>query len=212
MDTTQKPAPKHDHGRLLFPLLILLTIPLTVASTAQTLTTAECLDCHKDPTLTKDVNGKAVSVHVNAERFQQSIHGQAIGCTDCHADVKAYPHEPAPKAVSCAGCHSDAQEAWGNSTHAKAIKSGMTQAAHCLDCHGSPHEIVPVSDPKSPVAHKNIPNTCGKCHAVRGEGARLGPDLTGFARGHVDYLIANTIDPNAVIRPGVFGCARAQWR
>jgi putative heme-binding domain-containing protein len=44
-------------------------------------------------------------------------------------------------------------------------------------------------------------NTCGKCHAVRGEGARLGPDLTGFARGHVDYLIANTIDPNAVIRP-----------
>lgn len=181
MDTTQKPAPNRHLARLLFPLLIALTIALAGNSTAQTLTTAECLDCHKDPTLTKDVNGKAVSVNVNADRFQQSIHGQAIGCTDCHSDVKAYPHEPAPKPVSCAGCHSDAQEAWANSTHAKAIRSGMTQAAHCLDCHGSPHEIVPVSDPKSPVAHKNVPNTCGKCHGQKFAMDKAGLSTQPFA-------------------------------
>lgn len=168
MDTTSRPAAITSLVRLLLICAAaILIVAFAGSANAQTLTTAECLDCHKDPSLTKDVNGKAVSVAVNADKFQQSIHGQAIGCTDCHSDVKAYPHEPKPQPVSCATCHPDSQAAWENSSHAKAIKSGMTQAAHCIDCHGSPHEIVPSSDAASPVAHKNIPATCGRCHGQK---------------------------------------------
>jgi cytochrome b subunit of formate dehydrogenase len=167
MDTTHRPATPAILARLLLPIFAALILAFAGSAGAQTLTTAECLDCHKDASLTKDVNGKTVSVSVNADKFQQSIHGQALGCTDCHADVRAYPHEPKPHPVSCATCHPDAQAAWENSSHAKAIASGNAQAAHCIDCHGSPHEIVPASDPKSPVAHKNIPMTCGRCHGQK---------------------------------------------
>src|SRR3954468_15467435 len=36
---------------------------------------AECLACHSDASLAKDVNGKAVSLHVDEGKFKNSIHG-----------------------------------------------------------------------------------------------------------------------------------------
>jgi putative heme-binding domain-containing protein len=43
--------------------------------------------------------------------------------------------------------------------------------------------------------------TCGQCHAVQGEGNRIGPDLTGFDPRSPDFFLQSTVDPNAVIRP-----------
>ncbi|MBL9145670.1 MAG: VCBS repeat-containing protein [Verrucomicrobiaceae bacterium] len=40
---------------------------------------------------------------------------------------------------------------------------------------------------------------CGQCHAMFGEGQKVGPDLTGSNRGNLDYLLDNVLDPNAVI-------------
>ena len=40
---------------------------------------------------------------------------------------------------------------------------------------------------------------CGKCHKLFGEGATVGPDLTGANRTDVNYWLENIIDPNAVI-------------
>ncbi len=42
-------------------------------------------------------------------------------------------------------------------------------------------------------------NTCGTCHRLLGEGASVGPDLTGSNRASLDYLLENVLDPNAVI-------------
>lgn len=41
--------------------------------------------------------------------------------------------------------------------------------------------------------------TCGTCHRLYGEGANVGPDLTGSNRTNTDYLLDNVLDPNAVI-------------
>lgn len=41
--------------------------------------------------------------------------------------------------------------------------------------------------------------TCGACHRMLGEGANVGPDLTGSNRGNLDYLLENVLDPNSVI-------------
>jgi putative heme-binding domain-containing protein len=43
--------------------------------------------------------------------------------------------------------------------------------------------------------------TCAKCHVLFGEGARVGPDLTGSGRKKADYVLNNLIDPNAEIDP-----------
>jgi cytochrome b subunit of formate dehydrogenase len=130
-------------------------------------TNDDCLSCHGDSSLVHEVNGKSVSLYVNPEKFKNSIHGGMFTCVDCHTDLKSSPHENTPAKVSCATCHADEQAVYDKSFHAAAIKSGDGNAATCVDCHGSPHELLPASDPKSRVNHANIPATCGTCHGQK---------------------------------------------
>jgi putative heme-binding domain-containing protein len=42
-------------------------------------------------------------------------------------------------------------------------------------------------------------NVCAVCHTLYGEGGKIGPDLTGSGRANLDYLLANVVDPSAVV-------------
>lgn len=42
--------------------------------------------------------------------------------------------------------------------------------------------------------------TCAKCHKLFGEGKDIGPDLTGYERSNLDFLLLSIIDPGAAIR------------
>lgn len=42
-------------------------------------------------------------------------------------------------------------------------------------------------------------NTCGTCHKFFGEGADIGPNLTGSNRVNLDYVLENVLAPNAVV-------------
>ena len=156
------PAP-----RVLARALVLLLFAWTGALYAQhKLKDSDCLACHSDPTLTTEVDGKTVSLFVDAAKQKQSIHGGMFACVDCHTDVKSLAHETAPRKITCAQCHADAQEAYSHSYHAKA-KAGGGAAANCQDCHGGAHQILAATDAKSPVNHENIPATCGRCHGQK---------------------------------------------
>jgi len=144
-----------------------LLICASSARAAQKLKDADCLTCHSDATLTHDENGKTVSLYVDQSKFKHSIHGSLLSCVDCHKDVKSLVHETPPKKVSCAQCHADAQDAYAHSTHALRSRPGDGPVATCTDCHGDAHAILAGDDPKSPVNHKNIPATCGTCHAQK---------------------------------------------
>lgn len=139
--------------------VLLASLLLIAAGARAQLSNDDCLGCHGDPS--------AAPVHVDAAKFGGSVHG-VLGCTDCHATVSEYPHEPKPQPVDCAGCHSDKADEWKNSRHARAFQAGNRNAAGCLSCHGgNAHQIVPKTDPKSPVAHHNVPKTCGTCHGQK---------------------------------------------
>jgi cytochrome b subunit of formate dehydrogenase len=127
----------------------------------------DCLACHGDSTMTTELNGKQISLFVNPDAFKNSIHGSMFTCVDCHSDVKTSPHDVSPSRITCAQCHGDQQAAYERSYHAKAIRAGDGQAATCVNCHGSPHYLLPGSDPKSRVSHANIPATCGSCHGQK---------------------------------------------
>ena len=111
-------------------------------------------------------------------------------CVDCHTDVKSAAHETAPQKITCATCHADEQAAYERSFHAKAARGGNTHAAACVDCHGSPHELLPASDPKSRVHHANIPATCGACHSQKfvmedgGQSAQMVASYEQSVHGH----------------------------
>ncbi len=145
--------------------LALLISAAAFAAKQPKLKSSDCLACHNDPTLTKDLGGKPVSLAVSEEHFKKSVHG-IFECTDCHSDVTTAPHETAPKPVSCSQCHADEQQAYSHSLHATAIKNGDSQAATCVGCHGNIHEVLPSSDPNSRTFRANVPKTCGTCHGV----------------------------------------------
>ena len=50
--------------------------------------------------------------------------------------------------------------------------------------------------------HEVAKRSCFVCHKLYGEGADVGPDLTGVGRSTLDALLHNIIDPNEVIGNG----------
>ena len=50
--------------------------------------------------------------------------------------------------------------------------------------------------------HELAKKTCFVCHKLNGEGAEVGPDLTGSGRSSLDALLANVIDPNQIVGKG----------
>lgn len=111
---------------------------------ATTLTDADCLGCHDQL--------------VAPKAFEQSVHGP-LGCTGCHDEIHDYPHPAKIAKPQCATCHEEPAQKLGAGAHAR---SG---GPSCLSCHGSPHTVRAATDPQSPVAKANLPQTCGTCHA-----------------------------------------------
>ncbi len=56
--------------------------------------------------------------------------------------------------------------------------------------------------PNLEAGHEVARKTCLTCHKLYGEGADVGPDLTGVGRSSLDALLANVIDPNQVVGKG----------
>jgi putative heme-binding domain-containing protein len=50
--------------------------------------------------------------------------------------------------------------------------------------------------------HEIAKKTCFVCHKLYGEGADVGPDLTGVGRSSLDALLTNVIDPNQIVGKG----------
>lgn len=114
----------------------------------------DCLSCHGNPGM-QDSSGHSISI--TSDTFHASVHG-ALGCTACHSDIKTFPHPAHITPVNCGSCHVQEASGVAGSVHAG-------EGAHsCVSCHGSPHGIVKVTDPHSPVYPLNVPHTCGRCH------------------------------------------------
>ncbi len=126
---------------------------------------SECYDCHDDPSLEVVRNGRTVSLYVSAKRLGPTAH-RDVKCVGCHAELagKELPHDEFQSRATCAPCHTQEQKQYDLGLHAKARLAGDRQAPSCLDCHGSPHDILPARDHRSPVAPLKVPSLCGRCH------------------------------------------------
>ncbi len=142
------------------------------------------------------------------ERYRQSVHGRALArgdtdastCQDCHGGVHTVklhtdPASPVHRthlAATCAKCHADralmikrrinipeAVALYRESVHGR---SKNPNAATCNDCHES-HDLKPAADPTSSVYRRNIPKTCGRCHAREAQAYAIGVHGQALARG-----------------------------
>jgi hypothetical protein len=76
-------------------------------------------------------------------------------CGKCHSDISVMKQY---------NLRTDQYSEYMTSQHGLLLAKGDKNVAICTDCHGT-HEILKVKDPKSPVFHTNVPETCGRCHS-----------------------------------------------
>ena len=125
----------------------------------------DCYACHDDNELTVQRNGHEISLFVEADHYDRSVHAD-MDCIDCHRDldgVDDVPHDDDVEDVDCGVCHDDSAEIYSASFHGQAVAEGMDLAPQCWDCHGK-HDILPQTEEASPVARFNIPRMCATCH------------------------------------------------
>jgi len=145
--------------------IVIIGILLTITNFSPAIADDQlCLDCHSDPTLTIEKNGKTISLFIKQDNYFQSVHGEN-GCVSCHDDVdeEDLPHDMPLKQVECENCHDVEAEQYANSLHGRALAKNDPDAPTCRSCHGS-HYIRPPTDPSSPSYVMNIPSLCGECH------------------------------------------------
>jgi hypothetical protein len=149
---------------------------------------ANCIACHSAMKgKLKSTGGTLIELNVDSKKFQSSVHG-SLACTDCHMRFSGNPHTSPSAAVpddilslaskisakypvdpvagaACMMCHSETYQKVLASVHGKnVIEKHQKDGALCLDCHGSPHYVVPVKDPNSQVNRERQVETCGRCH------------------------------------------------
>ena len=136
-----------------------------------------CLSCHADnPKVAKRTVPRAGFM----ASYETSVHGAALAkgnasaanCVDCHGShemlkgVDPAAHVSHAKiSETCGKCHPDAAKEYAQSIHGVMASKGSVEAPVCTSCHGE-HNILRPSDPKSPVAHRNLASqVCGSCHS-----------------------------------------------
>jgi len=165
------------------------TLFMALATAGVTQAQTDCLGCHGDAGMQ---DGSGHSISVDAQKFHSSIHG-SLECSNCHSDIKEYPHPAKIAPVKCATCHADEAAGLVGSVHADG-------ADHpCTSCHGDAHSIFPKTDPKSAVYPLNVPRTCGQCHGTEGMAKKHGlpsvyplymDSIHGFALSKEGLLVA----------------------
>jgi nitrate/TMAO reductase-like tetraheme cytochrome c subunit len=110
-----------------------------------------------------------------ALKFNAGVHGTVLArgntgapaCQTCHTAHAIQQSESTGWQLSvigqCGTCHADRVTTFKDTFHGQVTSLGSRAVAGCADCHG-PHEILPASDPRSPIAPANRVKTCGKCH------------------------------------------------
>lgn len=151
------------------------------------LVAATCSGCHGSHEILDPKNPKSRTNRVNIpatcggchqgieQSYAAGSHGKALAaknakapvCTNCHsahqiANVNDASFQMKTTAT-CGGCHKEKFGTYRDTFHSQVSALGFVETAHCWDCHGE-HEVLPKSDPKSPVAPANMVRTCGKCH------------------------------------------------
>lgn len=129
-----------------------------------------CVDCHEGirelPHAERLKKPACASCHEDAAKdVGASLHGAlgAEACTGCHGAAHAVAPVGGPAGAECAACHADTVREYRSSVHAAVGPDH--DGAVCRSCHGPAHKLRPPSDPVSAVSKKNLPQTCGSCHA-----------------------------------------------
>lgn len=181
--------------------VFLLAFSMVGGMAEASMTTEQCMSCHEN---------EATDIYVDQKKLEESVHG-AFSCATCHVQITTFPHEGKASDAnqSCNMCHGDAAKEYGDSIHGQLFAAGNTDLG-CSSCHDS-HNVVPTSNPESPVHRLNVPATCASCHegsvpvksyadSFHGIANKFGSERTAnCADCHGVHNILGPEDPNSMV-------------
>jgi len=164
----------------------------------------KCLKCHSRNLKKKLGDGETMSLKIDVENFETSVH-RVIGCTGCHRDIVKGEKHPSRQPIdsrrayslkhnqTCSQCHEAADATYKGSVHASMVAAGDDSAPVCSDCH-SAHAIQPRT------GHQPVEDEpCGSCHGDINEA--YAQSIHGQARSE-----GNLIRGDHVTAPSCKGC------
>ncbi len=153
-----------------FFLLAVFLLMLILIDRSYSQSNSTCLDCHSDPDITMEKNGKEISLSVKKFILARSVHSK-LKCVDCHAGFNPddIPHKENITPVNCTSCHKNYTDIHKFHPQMAMTKgTGGSPDVNCKGCHGD-HNITSSSDPKSKTFFVNSTDFCGKCHKQQKE-------------------------------------------
>lgn len=150
-----------------------------------------CLQCHSNKSLSMTRNNQKISLYVDEEQLNNSVHGTKQ-CVTCHNfDENGDSTDAATMPEKCGSCHYES-----GADYQAGVHSDSAGAPTCSECHGS-HNIVKVTAGSSPSLAENQYQSCGQCHeesaaqyqeSFHGKSVALGstqsPSCTGCHGAH----------------------------
>jgi hypothetical protein len=122
---------------------------------------ADWVEPHQE--VTGDEPPTRPGLFIRKDALVGSVHAD-IRCVQCHEDARQLPHQPKLNTQTCAtSCHAKEAEAFPTGSHYEALKRGDAAAPTCASCHGG-HQIMAISDQRSPEHRLNSIFLCSECH------------------------------------------------
>ena len=131
-----------------------------------------CTACHTDikefPHPKRVAKVECATCHIEqAADVPKSVHAVlgSDSCVSCHGPAHDTQAAAGVMPRQCASCHTNEVKNLLSSAHRAAMTGGGSGRSSCEACHGPVHKILTASDPLSPVAKPNLPETCASCHS-----------------------------------------------
>jgi len=211
------------HGRAL------LKGGLAVAPNCATCHGAHDVRSHQDPqakVARGNIPGMCGTCHEGVLRtFSRGKHGEMVQadptkapvCIDCHSAHTIQRTEQAAWKVEvineCGTCHAESIVTYRDTFHGKVTELGFARVATCADCHGA-HEVLPASNPASPVHPNNRVQMCRRCHeGANANFAKYDPhaDRHDITDGRLLYFTGKFMELLLVGVFGFFGLHSGLW-
>jgi len=127
-----------------------------------------CIECHSDPDMKMEKNGKEISIFVKESILSHSVHGQRK-CVDCHVgfNPEEVPHKAKITPVNCRSCHQNVEQIHKfHPQMARATGMGGSMNVNCKGCHGK-HNVMSPKNPDSKFNIIRLTDACGNCHKTQ---------------------------------------------
>ena len=137
----------------------LAVVALSRPAAVQAQSAARCEPCHGEIEFLRQHVSRleqAEALLAPAAVLAASAHGE-LGCGDCHAGLRRYPHGDAPPPTPCADCHEATEQRWAAGLHA------LDAAAECTDCHGV-HDVLTGESLGTAEGIRYVREACRSCH------------------------------------------------